>query len=155
MHFLHLKETVHGDLKSPNVLFDGAGRAKIADFGTSRWPQLTNSTGLATHTTHTGHSTQMSFAWAAPEVLESKGTSFASDVYSFGIVMWEVLSRKLPWADEACPRDIYARVVFKGDRPEIPGGSPAEMARVMSACWAGVENVRPTFSDIMKWQDWE
>lgn len=90
-----------------------------------------------------------------PKVLESKGTSFASDVYSFGIVMWEVLSRKLPWADEACPRDIYARVVFKGDRPEIPGGSPAEMARVMSACWAGVANVRPTFSGIMKWQDWE
>ena len=44
---------------------------QIADFGTSRWPQLTSSTGLATHTTHTGHSTQMSFAWAAPEVKRS------------------------------------------------------------------------------------
>ncbi|CAM9996955.1 unnamed protein product, partial [Ectocarpus sp. 4 AP-2014] len=68
MAFLHSKKTVHGDLKSSNVLLDGGGRAKIGDFGTSRWSQHTNSTGLATYTTKAHQSTQMSLAWSAPEV---------------------------------------------------------------------------------------
>ena len=67
--------------------------------------------------------------------------------------MWEVLSRNSPWANEACPRDIYARVVFKGDRPEIPSDAPGRMARIMVACWAGEPEARPTFSGILKWLD--
>ncbi|CAN0411915.1 unnamed protein product, partial [Ectocarpus sp. 8 AP-2014] len=105
MAFLHEKDTVHGDLKSANVLLDGSGRAKIGDFGTSRWSQHTNSTGLATYTT-TKPSTQMSLAWSAPEVLESGGSTHASDVYSFGIVVWEVVSGELPWANKTRPREI-------------------------------------------------
>ncbi|CAM9478389.1 unnamed protein product, partial [Ectocarpus fasciculatus] len=94
MAFLHSKAAVHGDLKSANVLLDGRGRAKarwIGDFGTSRWAQNTErSTGLATYTTNPGPSAHISFAWTAPEkVLESKVTSKASDVYSFGMVVWE------------------------------------------------------------------
>eukprot|EP00904_Undaria_pinnatifida_P005783 jgi/Undpi1/2334/HiC_scaffold_13.g05717.m1 len=147
MSFLHRKETIHGDLKSPNVLFDGAGRAK--------WPQLTNSTGLTTYVTHPSQSAQMSFAWAAPEVLDAKDISYASDVYSFGVVVWEIFSRKLPWADEACARDIFIRVVFKEDRPEISENSPADMTKVMNDSWAAMPRDRPTFSDIMKWQRWE
>eukprot|EP00903_Cladosiphon_okamuranus_P022900 g21092.t1 len=62
-------------------------------FGTSRWTQSTNTTGLATYTTRSNQNTQMSIAWSAPEVLDSHGTTYKSDIYSFGIVVWEVLSR--------------------------------------------------------------
>ena len=87
-----------------------------------------------------------------PKVLSAESTSFASDVYSFGVIVWEVISRKLPWADESCPRDIYIRVVFKEDRPEIPADSPADVTRIINACWASVPTKRPSFNDIMKMQ---
>ncbi|CAN0477157.1 unnamed protein product [Laminaria digitata] len=83
------------------------------------------------------------------------GTSFETDVYSFGIVVWEVFSRTIPWSDEANPKDIYVRVVFRGERPRIPVDSPPDMARVMRACWAAAPSSRPAFSYIMKWQSWE
>ncbi|CAM9173780.1 unnamed protein product [Ectocarpus sp. 6 AP-2014] len=149
MHFLHSKETVHGDLKSANVLLDGAGRAKIGDFGTSRWSYHTNSTGLATYT-KAGQNTQMSLAWSAPEVLDASGSTYASDVYSFGIVAWEVLSRELPWASVVHPREVYIRVVLNELRPEIPADAAADIATMMRACWAGDPEARPTSSAIME-----
>ncbi|CAM9446055.1 unnamed protein product, partial [Hapterophycus canaliculatus] len=148
MAFLHSKATVHGDLKSANILLDGHGRAKIGDFGTSRWAQNTeNSTGLATYTTR--QSTHISFAWTAPEVLETKATSNASDVYSFGVVVWEILSRQIPWAEQALPRDIYLRVVIRGDRPVIPADAPADIAEMVIGCWAQAPEERPAFAELL------
>ncbi|CAN0311488.1 unnamed protein product, partial [Hapterophycus canaliculatus] len=149
MAFLHSKKTVHGDLKSANVLLDGAGRAKIGDFGTSRWSHNTNSTGLATYT-KAGQNTQMSLAWSAPEVRLSRRNTYASDVYSFGIVAWEVLSRELPWASVAHPREVYIYVVLKSLRPDIPVDAPADLVNMIKACWAGEPDARPTFSRIVE-----
>ncbi|CAM9095208.1 unnamed protein product [Ectocarpus sp. 6 AP-2014] len=150
MAFLHSKSTVHGDLKSANVLLDGRGRAKacwIGDFGTSRWAQNTDrSTGLATYTTNPGPSAHISFAWTAPEVLESQETFKASDVYSFGMVAWEVLTRRTPWADQARPRDIFLRVVMREERPAIPADAPVDITEMVRSCWAQEPEDRPTFT---------
>ncbi|CAM9307947.1 unnamed protein product [Laminaria digitata] len=150
MAFLHSKKTVHGDLKSANVLLDSAGRAKIGDFGTCRQLQNTMSTGLITFTAKSSQSTHMSLAWSAPEVLHAAGSTYASDVYSFGIVVWEVLSRELPWATVTHPRDIYIHVVLNELRPTIPDGAHTYMADVARACWAGEPGVRPTFSAMVE-----
>ncbi|CBJ27852.1 ATP binding / amino acid binding / protein kinase/ protein serine/threonine kinase/ protein-tyrosine [Ectocarpus siliculosus] len=152
MAFLHGKNTVHGDLKSANVLLDGGGRAKIGDFGTSRWSQHTNSTGLATYTTKANQSTQMSLAWSAPEVLESGGSTYKSDVYSFGIVVWEVLSRELPWANKTRPRDILSAVLM-GIRPSFHVDAPADIVDIAKACWGGEPEERTTFSAILEGMD--
>ena len=84
------------------------------------------------------------------KVLDYTGSTYASDVYSFGIVAWEVLSRELPWANVARPREVYILVVLKSLRPVIPVGAPADIVNMMRACWAGEPDARPTFSTIME-----
>ncbi|CAM9187868.1 unnamed protein product, partial [Laminaria digitata] len=83
-------------------------------------------------------------------VLYSRGSSYASNVYSFAIVAWEVLSMDLPWAGENLPLDINRRVVFKGDRPEIPAYAPADITDLLRACWVGPPKKRPTSSEITR-----
>lgn len=89
------------------------------------------------------------FTQTEKQVLDSEETSFASDVYSFGVVVWEVLTAEVPWSDLGRGRDIYLRVVVKGDRPEIPERAPEDIAGVMRACWAEIAGRRPKASEIM------
>ncbi|CAM9164639.1 unnamed protein product, partial [Hapterophycus canaliculatus] len=148
MAFLHSKNTVHGDLKSANVLLDGDGRAKIADFGTSKCSHYANSTCLATYTTKPSQSTQMSIAWSAPEVLDAEGCTYKSDVYSFGIVVWEVFSRERPWANKTRPTEILT-AVLRGSRPSFRADAPADIVDIAKACWSGEPNKRTTFRAIL------
>ncbi|CAM9092540.1 unnamed protein product, partial [Laminaria digitata] len=73
-----------------------------------------------------------------------------SDVYSFGIVVWEVLSREVPWATVTDLKGIFIRVVLNDLRPSIPDDAPGEIADVAKACWAAVPRDRPTFSAVME-----
>ncbi|CAN0145467.1 unnamed protein product, partial [Laminaria digitata] len=82
------------------------------------------------------------------EVLDANESTYASDVYSFGIVVWEALSRELPWATLIRPKDIFIRVVEEL-RPVIPDChdcAPDKSADLAMACWAGKRGDRPTIS---------
>lgn len=83
-------------------------------------------------------------------MLDATQSTYASDVYSFGIVAWEVLSRELPWATVTRPKDIFIRVVLKELRPVIPEGAPSLIVDVVKACWVGEPANRPTFSVILE-----
>ena len=83
-------------------------------------------------------------------MLSAGASTYASDVYSFAIVVWEVLSRQLPWAGMARPREVYIRVVLNELRPDVPVDTPADMANMMRACWTEEPQARPTFSAIME-----
>uniref|UniRef100_A0A453GAA2 Serine/threonine-protein kinase CTR1 n=2 Tax=Aegilops tauschii subsp. strangulata TaxID=200361 RepID=A0A453GAA2_AEGTS len=90
MNYLHnsIPTVVHRDLKSPNLLVDKNWTVKVADFGLSR---LKLETFL---TTKTGKGTPQ---WMAPEVLRSEPSNEKSDVFSYGVVLWELITQKIPW----------------------------------------------------------
>ena len=82
------------------------------------------------------------------QVLESGGSTYSSDVYSFGIVVWEVISRQLPWANKTRPRNILSAVLI-GIRPSFQPDAPADIVAIAEACWGGEPEERTTFDAIL------
>ncbi|KAG1789600.1 kinase-like domain-containing protein [Suillus plorans] len=152
LQYLHSKDIVHGDLMPPNVLIDENGDALLADFGLSCL--------LADHETsffasHSSGATR----WAAPEIIPldtekpdecvSKPNK-ASDVYSFGCIMMQVLSGRPPYFDmEKEPLVIVAK--SKGILPTRPA-SPAiadDHWCYIEQCWSTQIGMRPSVDEVL------
>jgi serine/threonine protein kinase/ABC-type glycerol-3-phosphate transport system substrate-binding protein len=138
MRFLHAADPkiIHGDLKAANVLVDGRFRAKIADFGLSAKKKYLGATGTP--------------YWMAPELLRRETTNTAeSDVYSFGIILYELYSRKIPYEGED-PATVLNLVCDKkyNKRPPVPKGCPSKIAEIMQECIDASPEKRPTFEEI-------
>ncbi|CAN0176323.1 unnamed protein product, partial [Scytosiphon promiscuus] len=86
---------------------------------------------------------------AHPQVLDSGGSTYESDVYSFGIVVWEVFSRKRPWANKTSLTEILT-AVLRGSRPPFRVDAPADIVDVAEACWSREPKERTTFRAIME-----
>lgn len=138
MDYLHKRNIIHRDLKACNLLMDENEVVKIADFGVARVAVSTE--GIMTAETGT-------YRWMAPEVIEHKPYGLKADVFSFGIVLWELLTGKIPYAGMT-PLQAAVGVVQKGLRPPIPQGTPSGLAEIMEACWEANPDARPSFSQL-------
>ncbi|CAI5534163.1 unnamed protein product [Closterium sp. Naga37s-1] len=140
MAFLHKNGMIHRDLKSANILLDKEGHAVVGDFGVAR---LKGERGEMTKEVGT-------YRWMAPEAF---GTSpwpvtHKADVYSFGIVLWEVLTGGVPFADYS-PLQAAVAVALNGARPTIPESLPESLRSLIQRCWDKTPKERPEFSEIL------
>uniref|UniRef100_I3JC72 Mitogen-activated protein kinase kinase kinase 12 n=1 Tax=Oreochromis niloticus TaxID=8128 RepID=I3JC72_ORENI len=138
MNYLHLHKIIHRDLKSPNMLITYDDAVKISDFGTSK--ELNDK------------STKMSFAgtvaWMAPEVIRNEPVSEKVDIWSFGVVLWEMLTGEVPYKDVDSSAIIWG-VGNNSLQLPVPDSCPESFKLLLRQCWNCKPRNRPSFRQIL------
>eukprot|EP00891_Asterochloris_glomerata_P007944 jgi/Astpho2/7944/Aster-06544 len=123
MSWLHSRRVLHGDIKSSNVLLDASwDLAKVADCGLAR--MLDTGTGLSNEHGCT-------FAYAAPEVLLNQRVTVAADIYSYGVLLWEICTGEIPIRGQLRPL-------------KVPEEAPHDIAALIDDCLQVSAQHRPT-----------
>ncbi|WOK94917.1 serine/threonine-protein kinase EDR1-like [Canna indica] len=143
MEYLHSKNIVHFDLKCDNLLVNLRDPqrpiCKVGDFGLSRIKRNTLVSGGVRGT----------LPWMAPELLNGSSSRVSEkvDVFSFGIVMWEILTGEEPYANMHCGA-IIGGILNNTLRPAIPKHCDWEWRILMEQCWSPDPAARPSFTEI-------
>ena len=139
---------VHCDLNTNNVLVNRDGMVKITDFGLSK---VKHSSRLSRQTGMTG-----TVNYASPEVIRGGKFSEASDVFSFGVVLWELLTRRIPWEDLneyqivfQMTSEIEAPLAATARNLEIPPNAPEGFRKIIHGTWATSPERRSRFKDVL------
>ncbi|KAJ7988942.1 hypothetical protein DPEC_G00314420 [Dallia pectoralis] len=147
LHGMKPKALIHRDLKPPNLLLIQGGTVlKICDFGTA--------CDIQTHMTNN----KGSAAWMAPEVFEGDNYSEKCDVFSWGIILWEVITRRKPFDEIGGSAFCIMWAVHRGTRPPLIKDLPEAIEGLMTHCWdkeptqrPSMEEVRNTMTSLMKY----
>eukprot|EP00053_Salpingoeca_punica_P017602 m.169733 g.169733 ORF g.169733 m.169733 type:complete len:1288 (+) comp17245_c0_seq1:145-4008(+) len=149
LEYMHAHRVAHRDLKPENILIDANFHIKIVDFGCSAM-LLTTQRVLSANIG--------SLLWRAPEVITDVGrdapfrtASYSTqvDIYSFGIIAWQVWTRKQPYDEVASIFDIMRGVKDGSLRPTIPPDCPPRLVTLMKWCWFAIPTGRPTATQIL------
>lgn len=142
LYQLHSVRIVHQDLKGENILLDDRGHAKVADFGLS----IVKSYSASPSQTGINRNGAGTIPWMAPELHEDKSNSKETDVYSLGVVLYEIVSRKIPYAGLLVGQMISKTVT--GRRDPLPDPCPAVFRLMITACLNLEANQRPTAEQV-------
>ncbi|KAL0268767.1 UNVERIFIED_CONTAM: hypothetical protein PYX00_010583 [Menopon gallinae] len=142
MKYLEENRFVHRDLAARNILLSSRHQAKISDFGLSRVISVDSQYYKATE------GGRWPIKWYAPESFNFGTFSHASDVWSFGVTLWEMFSfGQQPYGDMKGTEAI--RFVEEGERLSQPEKCPDEVYRIMERCWNVDPAKRPTFAQLL------
>lgn len=139
LQYLHSRDILHRDLKSANVLVNADNHAKLSDFGLSK----TRATSVKT-TQRKSEAVQ----WLAPECFTRNGIYTAqSDIYSYGVILWELMSGKRPYA--GISETEVPKHTLQGKRDALTG-IPEPCATLIKQCWSIEPAQRPNLSHIIE-----
>lgn len=140
INYLHCGNpaVLHRDLKSANILLDDSYNPKVCDFGLSRLK--------ANEKSMTGNCGTVQ--WMAPEILANEAYAEPADVYSYGIVLWELLTRECPFEGMSSIQCAMA-VLNHSKRPEVPNWCPQVFASLIERCLDKDPKKRPTIAEIL------
>jgi serine/threonine protein kinase len=136
LEHMHAEHVVHRDVAARNVLLDEYKSPKLTDFGMSRASEFADRVTTCT---------KLPMKWAAPEQIEQSLVSKASDIFSFGCLLWEIFEQSPPWPGISTV--AAAQAVRTGQRMRPTKAAPAQ-ARLMTQCWAHDRRERPTASAV-------
>jgi len=136
---------MHRDLKPSNIGFDGEGNLKLFDFGFASKLHPKNHLSNGKYKLDGGIGT---CRYMAPEVARYKPYNELADVYSFSILMWEILALEKPYKNLSC-NEWFQQVVIEGKRPDIDGSWPTKLQYLLKCCWSKEINERPSFDIII------
>jgi serine/threonine protein kinase len=141
--YLHLNKPpiLHRDLKSLNILLDEHMSVKVSDFGLTDFkPDIPDKAA----------NLQLGNPfWLAPEVMQDGQFTEAADVYSFGMIIWELFTREVPFPS-LNPHQAALAVIAEDKRPDIPAFVPPKFSNLIQNCWARNIKQRPNFPDIIE-----
>ena len=132
MAHLHSLSIVHRDLKTLNILLDEEDDGCVADFGLSGMMKDNQELCGGVGTPH----------YTAPEVLAHSRYGPKVDIFSFAVVLWEMLMKTVPYG-EMSHMEIYEHVVTRGWRLPIPHDTPEGLKKLITRCWSKSPNDRP------------
>ncbi|XP_060828965.1 receptor tyrosine-protein kinase erbB-3-like [Bombus pascuorum] len=140
--YLEANRFLHRDLACRNVLLSSVDKVKIDDFGLMRaLPQQEDCYVMTEHK-------KVPFPWCAPESLKARKFSHASDVWMFGVTLWEMLTfGEEPWIGLK-GSEILRKIDKDGERLHEPEATPPDMYQLMLRCWAREPSERPTFASL-------
>ncbi|KAK8845713.1 hypothetical protein M9Y10_020631 [Tritrichomonas musculus] len=151
MNYLHSLNIVHCNLNPDNILEDEHFFPKISDFGSSkRIPSNMNDNDPNIFEINgENNENYKNLMYSSPEVLEKQYYSKAGDVYSFGMIMYHILTCEIPF-NELNNSDM-CNAILEGKRPELKYGISDIYRKLIEKCWSQNKDDRPTFSEIVSY----
>uniref|UniRef100_A0A8C1FPB5 Hepatocyte growth factor receptor n=1 Tax=Cyprinus carpio carpio TaxID=630221 RepID=A0A8C1FPB5_CYPCA len=143
MEYLTSKKFVHRDLAARNCMLDESYTVKVADFGLAR-----DVYDKEYYSVHNKHGVKLPVKWMALESLQTHKFTTKSDVWSFGVLLWELMTRGAPPYSDVNSFDITV-FLLQGRRLLQPEFCPDALYNVMIECWHPKPERRPTFSELV------
>ncbi|XP_041358012.1 focal adhesion kinase 1-like isoform X2 [Gigantopelta aegis] len=142
LSYLESKKFVHRDIAARNVLVSSHDVVKLGDFGLSRW--------VEEQSYYKASKGKLPIKWMAPESINFRRFTTASDVWMFGVCIWEILMYGVKPFQGVKNNDVIGKIEA-GERLPLPPGCPPSLYNLMCVCWQYEPSKRPSFADLKTW----